>query len=574
MHLTVKIPLMTDKLSEKKLQQLEKLARRDTTVIKRYLAIIQHEEPNLWRVGKAGQRLDVTKLDELTLTSKPLTRKTKNKDGTATMKTTPGRPVVKHDLKQEFKDKITAREIKECRDTSVAAWQAYCAARTKHGRVYWNIMQKTMYIDCEDEMARVLHWWEHEKQPRPPCQAENYQPAKLPRKANVGTTVFLHERKTKLTNYWLEAYYQEKGKHLWLPLNLSSYHRNQLRQGNPKVAQLIKHDNERWYAHVTIEVKIPAGLRLIDTAIGLPEAVVSLDLGMNKAATAVLLTVNNPRESLTKKNIRFFKQAEKKRAINKLDNIIASLQRKKDLYQTEGRDTKTITRALRERSRERHELAVQLDHELTAKIVDWVIELSHHYTVHVVIGKLTGIRNSRHKGDGKSRKHRRELNRWSFYRISEFLRYKLLRAGLPEARFTTTRESWTSKTCSKCGSTNTSRPYQSLLICHDCGAKLQADVNGAVNIAFKLIFSLDDEVAFDQALIKPLLDQNQTILNESFSSERATGRRITTSSSSISSPSSGNEPVPAVHVTGEPANMNLSSTLPIVLDLDDLSRFS
>jgi IS605 OrfB family transposase len=543
---------MTDKLSVKKRQQLERFTGRDTTVIKRYLDIITKEEVTIWREGKEKHRLNVSELDALTLTSKPLKRK--GKDGK--VKETPGRPAVKYDLKAEFTRRITTRELKECRDTAVAMWHAYCEQVADHERIYWRIMAKKKYMNREEELARALYWWEREKKPHAPCRAENYKPAKLSRRANVGTTVFLRKRDTVLTRYWLEAYYPEKRKHLWLPLNPSSYHLNQLVSGNPKVVQLVKHAKGRWYAHVTIEIKIPAGLSILR-----PRAVVGIDLGMNKAAVAVLLTADS-NGVLKGRDIKFFGQEEKKRVINKLDNKIASLQRKKEHYSEQGKCTDNITAKLRKLSTKRREVAGQLDHELTAKIVRWVKRLEHQYTVHVAIGKLKGIRNSCRKGDGKSRKHRRELHRWAFTRVTIMLKYKLSRAGVPKSRFVPVPENWTSQTCSKCCSKDTHRPFQSLLICRSCGARLQADINGALNIAFKLIVSLD-EAALDQWLINPLLEKKY---HER--SARAAGRRNSrtrrktaiqakaSSPSLISRPISGNEITSTVSVVVEPASNN------------------
>ncbi|MFX0124717.1 MAG: zinc ribbon domain-containing protein [Candidatus Hodarchaeota archaeon] len=71
-------------------------------------------------------------------------------------------------------------------------------------------------------------------------------------------------------------------------------------------------------------------------------------------------------------------------------------------------------------------------------------------------------------------------------------------------QFHTVREAWTSKTCSKCGSTNTTRPFQSLVNCQECGANVQADINGAMNIAFRLIKSFKKETTFDHWFTKPL----------------------------------------------------------------------
>ena len=50
------------------------------------------------------------------------------------------------------------------------------------------------------------------------------------------------------------------------------------------------------------------------------------------------------------------------------------------------------------------------------------------------------------------------------------------------------------------------RSFQSLLICNSCGANLQADINGAMNIAFKLIISID-EASLDHWLTNPFLDR-------------------------------------------------------------------
>jgi IS605 OrfB family transposase len=405
---------------------------------------------------------------------------------------------VKYDLKQEFGGRITVRELKECRDTAVELWHSYRERVIEHERIYWRIMQKTKYVDREDALAPVLHWWETTKKPRPPCQAERYAPRKLPRRANIKTTCFLHTRPTKLTRSWLEVYSPERRKHLWLPLNPSSYHLNQLQETKPKTIQLVKHVNGRWYAHVTIALVPPSV-----PSVKKPLAVVSFDLGMNKSVVAVLLTEKYP-GTLYRQDVKYFDQQEKKNSINELDNQIASLQQKKEKYMKAGKSPKNIIRVLKRLAHQRRAVASQYDQELTAQITQWVQRLSHRYAVHVAIGELKGIRHSRRKGDGKSRKHRRELHRWAFARITTLLAYKLQRIGVPSAFFHPIREAWTSKTCSRCGSTNTARPFQALLRCHACGVHLQADENGALNIAFKLIVSLD-EAALDPWLPRRLL---------------------------------------------------------------------
>ena len=127
------------------------------------------------------------------------------------------------------------------------------------------------------------------------------------------------------------------------------------------------------------------------------------------------------------------------------------------------------------------------------------------------------------------------------------LRYKLQRLGLPEAQVVLIRETWTSVTCCKCGSRNTERPFQALLLCHDCGAQLQADINAAMNLAFKLICSLVDEVGLDQWLIKPLLEGKYAAKSVS-----STGRKASCTGESFSNsrPISGDELTPTVSVGG------------------------
>ncbi|MFX0113288.1 MAG: RNA-guided endonuclease TnpB family protein [Candidatus Hodarchaeota archaeon] len=358
-------------------------------------------------------------------------------------------------------------------------------------------MQNPKYIDKEDQLVQILHWWATQRKPTPPCQAANYTPQKLPRRANIGTTAFLQERPTKLTRFWLEVYFPQRGKHLWLPLNLSSYHRNQLALGIIKTVQLVKHKNRRWYAHCTIKIAIPKEKSKSKSS-EKPLAVFAHDLGMKKASVAVLLTETG---TLTKEQLWFFKQKTKQRKINTLDNRIASIQRRYAAYQAQGKSTTSLTRLLKQVAEKRHRLAVQYDHELTAQIVRLVQHLQQHYTLYVAIGRLKGIRWTRRKGDGGSRKHRRELHRWAFARFTALLEYKLARIGFPLDQFQAVSEAWTSGTCSRCGSPDTFRPTQGLLLCETCGLQLNADLNGAKNIGFKLIKSLDG-TSLDQWLSK------------------------------------------------------------------------
>ncbi|MFW9917205.1 MAG: zinc ribbon domain-containing protein [Candidatus Thorarchaeota archaeon] len=261
--------------------------------------------------------------------------------------------------------------------------------------------------------------------------------------------------------------------------------------------QLVKHKNRRWYAHCTLKITLPSEKSQSPPS-AKPLAIFAHDLGLKKASVAVLLTEAG---TLTKTQLWFFKQKTKQRKINALDNRIASIQRRYAAYQTQRKSTKSLTRLLKQVAEKRHRLAVQYDHELSAQIVRLVQHLQRHYTLYIAIGRLKGIRRSRWKGDGGSRAHRRELHRWAFARFTTMLAYKLARIGFPSDQFQVVSEAWTSRTCSRCGSKDTFRPTQGLLLCRWCGLQLNADLNGAKNIGFKLIKSLDG-TSLDQWLPK------------------------------------------------------------------------
>ena len=61
-----------------------------------------------------------------------------------------------------------------------------------------------------------------------------------------------------------------------------------------------------------------------------------------------------------------------------------------------------------------------------------------------------------------------------------FLSYKCLDRGI---KVELIQPAYTSKTCSRCGSRNTTRPRQVEFICQDCKFQLDADLNGSRNIS-------------------------------------------------------------------------------------------
>jgi len=117
-------------------------------------------------------------------------------------------------------------------------------------------------------------------------------------------------------------------------------------------------------------------------------------------------------------------------------------------------------------------------HKLTKKIVS---EFQQKDIEVLVLENLKHLRKSASRKNGTSKgKHLNYiLNGFPYGMFQDFLEYKCLNSGINVLKV---NPAYTSKTCSKCGSRNTSRPKQQSFICLDCGFKLDADLNGSRNI--------------------------------------------------------------------------------------------
>jgi putative transposase len=109
----------------------------------------------------------------------------------------------------------------------------------------------------------------------------------------------------------------------------------------------------------------------------------------------------------------------------------------------------------------------------------------------IVLGDLKGIRE---QGNGEVRNHGKagnlKLHAWPFDTFVQMLAYKANLAGITIVQVS---ERDTSRRCSGCGCVNAnSRVHRGLYICLECGAIINADVNGAVNMLYKYLQGLDD----------------------------------------------------------------------------------
>lgn len=153
----------------------------------------------------------------------------------------------------------------------------------------------------------------------------------------------------------------------------------------------------------------------------------------------------------------------------------------------------------------------ELDQILVKAISDHIKEMAKDYDLYVSIGKLKGIRNTARKGNFRGKRFRGMIHRWVFARIRDMPEHKLASLGFDLKKFKAVPEQWTSIMCHKCGHKG-QRRKQNLFICTTCGLKMNADLNGSLNIGKRFIMlipSLRDEnglgmwlTAKDRAILK------------------------------------------------------------------------
>jgi IS605 OrfB family transposase len=453
--ISVKVPIKWDVMTDRQRTRLNRITGRDTRVIKAYLGVIECHEDELL-TGQRRTRIDASLLDELTLSASK---------GKAC------RDHVPHDFKKRFPN-ISVNEFQECRDAAIAMWQSY--------------------LELESSKPLRMKGYSQRKLPRfafPKCFKLVYAPA-------VEIKHWLRLRDS------LDSVVGGCARHdkLMIPLSISSFHLNQMKKGEVKTVLILKDHRRKWWAIFAINLEIDV-LRTD----GKPPAVLSIDLGINKAACSVLLTQKGY------KHIRYWKQENKLRNMKTLDDRIASLQRRKDHLIAEKLNPDQVSAKLRQLSGKRNRISIELDKKLVWMLSDHIAELAQSYDLYVTVGKLKGIRNKARKGNGRGRKYRGMIHRWTFARVSFMLQHKLAALGLDKKRFKAIPEQWTSIMCHKCGHKGM-RPKQSLFICTTCGYKANADLNGAINIGKRLIMlipSLRNERALgmwltprDRAILK------------------------------------------------------------------------
>jgi transposase len=427
-------------MTERKQQRLRQIVGRDTRVIRAFLGIIERHEYALL-TGKNRDRINDGKLDQLTMTA------LKVKSGYQQ------RPTVPHDLKDKF-PRMSQNEMAECRKTAVSQYESYLKLRKQKGRrasrptrvtssrrmPRWVFTQRFRLIEKPTSVAK---WWVDVR--------DSLDSA--PRGSRI------HDR-------------------LVIPLKVSPFHLNQFSRGEVKALQIFTDDSLKWWITFAVNVGVP------EISDSLPPAVLGIDLGIEKAACVSLVTPEKVRETL------FFRQEEKIQRIKTLDSQVADLQRRLASNESDGLRYDQVISKLKRLKHKRENVAKEYDRVLVRQILDHITELSEKYTLFVAIGRLKHIRQRARRGNYQGRVFRGMIHSWSFSRITKSLSHNLAQLGWSvdgkNSRFQVVPENWTSIMCWKCGRKGV-RPKQTLFVCPTCGNKCNADKNGAINIAARLI---------------------------------------------------------------------------------------
>jgi len=439
--ISVKTPVNWDVMTKKTQQRLRQIVGRDTRTVRAFIGIIEHHEDKLL-TGRNKDRVRDGELDKLTMTA------IKVKSGYNQRLTVP------HDLKTRF-PRMSQNELQECRQTAVALYESYLKLRRKRGT-----------------------------KPSRPCEVNSTR--RIPRWVFSQRFKFF-EKHTTVARWWLDlrdsldSVPEGRRFHdrLLIPLKVSPFHLNQIRRGEMKALQIFTDRNGKWWVTFAIRVDTPE----LPTD-NLPLAVLGMDLGIEKAACTTLVTPTKVRET------RYFVQRDKVKMIKKYDRQVADLQHETASRRNSGLPYDKVTERLRYLRTKRENVAQEYDRVLVRQLVDYINELSERYTLHVAIGRLKNIRVTARRGNYRGRRFRGMIHSWAFARITDNLGHALAQLGWSvsgkDSRFRIVPENWTSIMCWKCGRKGR-RPRQNYFVCPTCGNRCNADKNGAINIAGRLI---------------------------------------------------------------------------------------
>lgn len=445
---------------------INKLTARLTFGVQLYLSIIKKEQ----NTNKNG-------LDKLTIT-------------------TAKRTSVKYDLKK--KTGLGAVFLQQCRDTAVWLMESYQALHSKWEQKqerasFVTIISMLVDIDITKNGSVINRPFEKDikhfnntrlwrrlkkNEPQPPLENNKRRPKKLPTQFDSRNLSFYEKNR----EYYIKFSTLQPRKKMTLKLKSGDYHRKELKKGRITGGKLVKNYNNNgcWEFHATLKIAPPKNNLQVKNPRRKKVAILGVDLGIATDATVVALLEEEP---LSQDQFFFMKEGDIRKNRFNLEKRRRILQKTR-ITSKDKNKRKKATSELKNITGKIARLTNEVCHRISKKIANITENyIKNGFMVHVVVGELKGIRNIARKGNGKGKNFRGRINRFPYHQLTSYIKYKCLVVGAE--RVVSIRESWTSRICHKCGSTNTERPTQAQFICRNCGLHFNADANGAINIAFK-----------------------------------------------------------------------------------------
>jgi len=255
------------------------------------------------------------------------------------------------------------------------------------------------------------------------------------------------------------------GKRLRLSLRASNYHRGKLTGQKPTSAQICKHQDGQWYAHIQIKNSVPEPKNTSN--------VIGVDFGRREVAKT---STNKGWDG---------QDIQQKR--DKFSRVRASLQKKASqgksaspgvfpgVYAGRTRSSRRRCREVLKRLSGREKRYQKwLNHNISKQI----IEEAKQTNSTVAIEDLTGIRE-RTNQKPRNKTERRRSNNWAFYQLRIFLEYKGVKEGV---KVIAVPPAYTSQTCHCCNQIGIRTNKNFKCSNQNCGWVGDADLNGALMI--------------------------------------------------------------------------------------------
>lgn len=230
-------------------------------------------------------------------------------------------------------------------------------------------------------------------------------------------------------------------------LDIGEYQQKALIDKSPTSAQLVKR-GKRYFLNIQIKEESPDPKKT--------KKVLGVDLGIKSIASLSDGTQFSGRSLNTYRLVRH--------------KVRKSLQSKAHKGSQSSR--KNARRTLKRLSGKEQRTAKSINHLISKQIV----EKAQANSMMIALEDLYAIRERTNK---KLRKSQRGLhNTWSFYQLRQFVEYKAARVGV---KVVLVNPRYTSQTCSVC--LHIGQRNREKFSCANCGSVLNADINGARNIA-------------------------------------------------------------------------------------------